>query len=54
MVAAVVGVLKAGAAYLRTLDPKLPAERLAYLLGDAQPVAVLTTRAFRALRLPLS
>ena len=44
MVTAVLAVLKAGAAYL-PLDPDLPAERLAYLLGDAQPVAVLTTDA---------
>lgn len=37
---AVVGVLLAGAAYL-PLDPELPADRLDYIAGDAQPVAVV-------------
>ncbi|MFM0737981.1 amino acid adenylation domain-containing protein [Paraburkholderia xenovorans] len=41
MVVALVGVLKAGAAYL-PVDPDYPAERIAYLLGDAQPAVVLT------------
>ena len=48
MVATVLGVLKAGAAYL-PVDPGLPAERLAYLLGDAQPVAIVTTSALAPL-----
>ncbi|WP_309251044.1 amino acid adenylation domain-containing protein, partial [Lonsdalea populi] len=41
MVVALLGVLKAGAAYV-PLDPGYPAERLAYMLDDAQPVALLT------------
>ncbi|MDQ3981805.1 MAG: amino acid adenylation domain-containing protein, partial [Actinomycetota bacterium] len=39
-VAAVLGVLKAGAAYL-PLDPEYPKKRLAYMLGDARPKAVV-------------
>ncbi len=50
MVATVLGVLKAGAAYL-PVDPDLPAERVAYLLADAQPVAIVTTSAL-ASRVP--
>ncbi|MDR3035758.1 MAG: amino acid adenylation domain-containing protein, partial [Kitasatospora sp.] len=38
---AITAVLKAGAAYL-PLDPKLPADRLAYLLADAGVRAVVT------------
>jgi amino acid adenylation domain-containing protein/non-ribosomal peptide synthase protein (TIGR01720 family) len=41
MVVAQVAVLKAGAAYL-PLDPDYPTERLAYMLGDARPRAVVT------------
>lgn len=41
MVAALLGILKAGAAYL-PLDPRLPEERLAYLLADSKPAAVIT------------
>nr|APZ78729.1 nonribosomal peptide synthetase [Myxococcus sp.] len=44
MVVALLGVLKAGAAYL-PLDPNYPAERLAYIVGDASPVAILNTGA---------
>ena len=36
---AVLGVLKAGAAYL-PLDPSYPRERLAYMVGDARPALV--------------
>jgi amino acid adenylation domain-containing protein/non-ribosomal peptide synthase protein (TIGR01720 family) len=41
MVVALLGVLKAGAAYL-PIDPDYPAERIAYLLDDARPAVVLT------------
>ncbi|KQR78561.1 non-ribosomal peptide synthetase [Burkholderia sp. Leaf177] len=41
MVVALMGVLKAGAAYL-PIDPEYPAERIAYVLKDAQPAMVLT------------
>ena len=41
MVIALLGVLKAGAAYL-PVDPDYPAERIAYLLDDARPAVVLT------------
>ncbi|MBU3864888.1 amino acid adenylation domain-containing protein [Streptomyces sp. 4503] len=41
--AAVLAVHKAGAAYL-PLDPAYPAERLAYMLSDARPGVVVTTR----------
>jgi amino acid adenylation domain-containing protein len=40
MVVALLGVLKAGAAYV-PLDPDYPADRLAAMLEDAQPVLVL-------------
>ena len=42
MVVTLLGILKAGAAYL-PLDPEYPAERLSYMLGDAQPACVLTS-----------
>ena len=47
---ALLGVWKAGAAYL-VLDPELPAERLRFLLEDADPAAVITEDALRD-RLP--
>ena len=42
MVVALLGILKAGAAFL-PLDPEYPLERLSYMLGDAQPACVLTS-----------
>ncbi|MEV8444731.1 non-ribosomal peptide synthetase [Streptomyces parvus] len=41
LLAALIGVMKAGAAYV-PLDPALPAERLAFLLKDSASAAVLT------------
>ncbi|MDY6946220.1 MAG: AMP-binding protein, partial [Pseudomonadota bacterium] len=43
VVAALLAVLKAGAAYL-PLDPGYPEERLAHMLSDACPAALLTDR----------
>ena len=42
MVVGLLAILKAGAAYL-PLDLDYPAERLAYMLQDAQPACVFTT-----------
>ena len=42
MIIALLGILKTGAAYL-PLDPDYPAERLAYMLRDAQPACILTS-----------
>jgi amino acid adenylation domain-containing protein len=44
LVVALLAVLKAGGAYL-PVDPDLPAERVRYLLADAEPVLVLDTAA---------
>jgi amino acid adenylation domain-containing protein/non-ribosomal peptide synthase protein (TIGR01720 family) len=52
-VIAILAVLKAGAAYL-PLDPKLPAERCAYMLQDANAHYVLTLRDFAPLLPPSS
>ncbi|WP_432587793.1 amino acid adenylation domain-containing protein [Streptomyces sp. HD1123-B1] len=41
-VVALLAVLKSGAAYL-PLDPDYPADRLAYMVGDAAPALVVTT-----------
>ncbi|PKV14865.1 hypothetical protein XpruCFBP8354_22635, partial [Xanthomonas prunicola] len=51
-VVALLAVLKAGAAYL-PLDPDLPGERLAFLLADSRPRAVLTCSELQE-RLPAS
>ncbi|WP_315799639.1 non-ribosomal peptide synthetase, partial [Bradyrhizobium sp. SZCCHNR1002] len=50
MVVGVLGILKAGGAYL-PLDPRYPAERLAYMLEDAK-VPVLVTQAALLERVP--
>ena len=42
MVAALLAVVKAGAAYL-PIDPDYPGERIAYMLDDAQPALLITT-----------
>ncbi|HVS37748.1 MAG TPA: amino acid adenylation domain-containing protein, partial [Gemmataceae bacterium] len=44
LIAALLGVLKSGAAYV-PLDPTYPRERLAMMLADAQPIAVVTEAA---------
>ncbi|MER5733146.1 amino acid adenylation domain-containing protein [Streptomyces sp. NPDC002138] len=47
MAAGLLGIMKAGAAYL-PLDPAYPADRLAYMLEDSGARIVLTERALRA------
>ncbi|MFI8930440.1 amino acid adenylation domain-containing protein [Streptomyces sp. NPDC053474] len=42
LMVALLAVLKSGAAYV-PVDPDYPADRIAYMLADAAPVAVLTT-----------
>ncbi len=51
MVVGVLGVLKAGGAYV-PLDPAYPADRLAYMLDDSAPIAVLTQLALSNRGLP--
>ncbi|MBD1229682.1 AMP-binding protein, partial [Xenorhabdus griffiniae] len=46
MVVGLLAILKAGGAYV-PLDPAYPAERLAYVLEDAAPVALLTQATLR-------
>ncbi|MBW8879247.1 MAG: amino acid adenylation domain-containing protein, partial [Acidobacteria bacterium] len=48
MAVAILGVLKAGAAYV-PLDPAYPQERLAFLLADSRPPVVLTQDSLGAL-----
>ncbi|PZD72647.1 Linear gramicidin synthase subunit D [Acaryochloris thomasi RCC1774] len=50
LVVALLGILKAGGAYV-SLDPDYPAERIAYMVADAQPALVLTQETLRS-RLP--
>ncbi|BET97144.1 amino acid adenylation domain-containing protein [Xenorhabdus taiwanensis] len=45
MMVGLLAILKAGGAYV-PLDPSYPAERLAYILEDAAPVALLTQTVF--------
>lgn len=52
MVVGLLAILKAGGAYV-PLDPTYPTERLAYMLQDAAPCAVLTQEKLRG-RLPAS
>ena len=47
MVVGLLAILKAGGAYV-PLDPAYPAERLAFMLEDSAPVALLTDSAGRA------
>ncbi|WP_343834693.1 amino acid adenylation domain-containing protein, partial [Bacillus horti] len=47
MLVGVLGILKAGAAYV-PLDPEYPAERIQYLLEDSQTTLVLTQGKWRA------
>jgi amino acid adenylation domain-containing protein/non-ribosomal peptide synthase protein (TIGR01720 family) len=42
MIVAILAVLKAGGAYL-PVDPDYPVERIAFMVGDAAPVAAVTT-----------
>ncbi|MET8010137.1 non-ribosomal peptide synthase/polyketide synthase [Streptomyces sp. NPDC005271] len=46
MVVAILAVLKAGGVYL-PIDPELPAERVAFLIADAEPMLVLDETALR-------
>jgi amino acid adenylation domain-containing protein len=50
MVVGLLAILKAGGAYV-PLDPRYPAERLAHMLEDSAPCALLTQQGLRA-RLP--
>ncbi|MCY7930172.1 non-ribosomal peptide synthetase DhbF [Bacillus inaquosorum] len=50
MVASMLAVLKTGAAYL-PLDPEFPADRISYMLEDANPSCIITTEEIAA-RLP--
>lgn len=45
LVVGLLAILKTGAAYL-PIDPDYPLDRIAYMLGDARPVTVVTNRDF--------
>ncbi len=47
LVVGLLGILKAGGAYV-PMDPKYPRERLAFIMEDAQPLAVLTQQSLLA------
>lgn len=53
MIVAVVGVIKAGGAYL-PVDPAYPPDRVRYMLEDAKPVLVLTQQTLRSQLPPTS
>ncbi len=53
MVVSILGILKAGGVYL-PLDPAYPQERLAFMLRDAQPHAVVTQQRVSILSLAMS
>jgi amino acid adenylation domain-containing protein len=53
MVIAILAVLKAGGAYL-PIDTAYPPDRIAFMLEDAQPVALLTHSPFTIHHLPLT
>ncbi|MFH9870306.1 amino acid adenylation domain-containing protein [Streptomyces lydicus] len=46
LVVALLAVLKSGAGYV-PIDPEYPADRIAYILGDARPVTTITTAGLR-------
>jgi amino acid adenylation domain-containing protein len=48
MVIGILGILKAGAAYV-PLDPSYPAERLRFMVEDSGPVAVITQESLRSM-----